>query len=319
MSTSVPTRQTFGAQGWTPERLPNLSGKTFVVTGANSGIGLEAVKVLVKKGGRVFMLCRNLEKAAAALTLIEAESGGHPDVHVLDVDLASLASVRNVATEIRNATDRIDGLVCNAGIMMIPERELTPEGFEMQLAVNHYAHFALCGLLQDLVENTGGRFAIVASEAHKWGLKRIKFEDLDLHHDYSAMGAYGQSKLANILFCIELERRLRAAGRTSSAVVCHPGYAATNLQTTGPSALMGFIMSIGNRLIAQSAERGSWPTLLAAAEPEAKGGAFYGPTKRGNTVGPVQECIPAPFAQDFEAAERLWEVSEQKTGVDWSL
>ena len=304
----------FGNGGWTPARLSDLTGKTYVITGANIGIGFEATKALAGKGARVVMLCRNAEKAEAAKTEIAANHR-NAELTVVQVDLSELASVRNAAGEVLKAIPTIDGLICNAGIMMTPTRTLTNDGFEIRLAVNHFSHFLLAGLLFPQIAEDG-RIVATSSVAHRSGLKRIKFEDINFAKDYRGWTAYSQSKLANLMFGLELDRRLKAASSNVKAVVCHPGISATNLiKSAGP--FLRPLMKFGNIFIAQSANRGAWPTLLAAADPSAKGGSFYGPTRRGESGGPVREVAPAAHALDADAAKELWALSEKSVGLTW--
>lgn len=304
----------FGRAGWTPDRVPDLTGQTFVVTGANSGIGYEACRVLAARGARMLWLCRNPAKAQAAEAELKRE---HPTAHVVHIvcDLADLESVRAAADAVREHTDALAALVNNAGIMMVPDRQLTAQGMELQLGVNHMAHFALTGWLLDLVEAGGQRIVSVSSGAHHPG--RFDFDDLMWERGYGAIRAYTRSKLANLLFTHEANRRLPAAGRATRAYVGHPGYSATNLQTTGPGALLAGIMKIGNVVVAQSAERGSWPTLLAATDPAAEPGVYYGPTGPFEAFGKVGVCHPSRKALDEATAAQLWEASERWTGVAW--
>ncbi len=308
----------FGPAGWTPANLPRCDGKTFVVTGANSGLGLETTRRLAALGGRVLMLCRNRVKGEAAVAGIKAALGADAEVILLDLELDDLNSVETAAQNVRNLVPAIDALIANAGIMMTPKRELTKQGHELQFGTNHLGHFALCARLADLLEPTAGRYVIVSSIAHDWGLKRIKFEDITFAKGYNSTAAYGQSKLANLLFMRQLDKRLRAKGSGQKAIACHPGYSATNLQTTGPGLISGLFMKLLlNPLVAQSAERGSWSTALAAAEPRAEGGAFYGPVGFMNMRGPVGRAAIARPGEDDEAAARLWDLSEQASGVSW--
>lgn len=304
----------FGAGGWTPARLPDLGGKTYLVTGANSGIGLETTRVLASKGARVLMLCRDQARADAAAAEIK-RSSNQADLTIVLIDLTELASVRDAASQVLQVAPTIDGLILNAGIMMPPKRIETGDGFERQMAVNHFSQFLLAGMLFRLLANDG-RIVATSSIAHRSGLKRIKFEDISFKESYTPWAAYAQSKLANVLFGLELDRRLQAAGSKIKAVICHPGIASTNL-----AASMGPVLRTMNKivspLVTQSAEKGAWPTLLAAADPEAKGGSFYGPTRRGQTGGPVREVEPASHALDKQAATTLWEVSEQSTAISW--
>jgi len=308
----------FGVKGWTPDRIPALAGRTYVVTGGNSGIGFEASRLLAGGGARVIMASRNAARASAA---VEAIKAGRPEAKVEYVllELSSLASVRRAAAEIASRTESIDALILNAGLMMLPNRELTEDGFETQLGVNHMGHFLLASLLNDRVRAGGGRFVIVSSVAHQYGLKRIRFEDMSFDQGYRPALAYSQSKLANVLFGQDLHRRLVESDPVTKAIVVHPGWSATNLQSTGPGKLMERMMSLGNVLLAQSAERGSWPLVLAAADPEARAGGYYGPTKRGQLAGPVDLCPIAECGKDEDAARRLWDVSTEMTGANWSI
>jgi len=308
----------FGVKGWTPDRLPALAGRTYVVTGGNSGIGFEASRLLAGRGARVIMASRNAARASAA---VEAIKAGRPEAqvdHVL-LELSSLASVRRAASEITDRAESIDALILNAGLMMLPKRELTEDGFETQLGVNHLGHFLLASLLSDRVQSGGGRFVIVSSVAHQYGLKRIRFEDMSFDQGYRPALAYSQSKLANVLFGQELHRRLLGSNAEAQATVVHPGWSATNLQSTGPGKFMERLMGLGNALLAQSAARGSWPLVLAAADPEARAGGYYGPTRRGQLAGPVDLCPIAKCGRDEDAGRRLWDVSTEMTGANWSI
>jgi NAD(P)-dependent dehydrogenase (short-subunit alcohol dehydrogenase family) len=308
----------FGPKGWMPDRLPALSGRTYVVTGGNSGIGFEAGRLLSGRGARVIMATRNATRASAAVETIKADQ---PEARVECVllDLSSLASVRRAAAEIDSRTESIDALILNAGLMMLPNRGLTEDGFETQLGVNHLGHFLIASLLEGRVRACGGRFVIVSSVAHQYGLKRIRFEDVVFDRGYRPALAYSQSKLANVLFGQELHRRLLKSDPATKAIVVHPGWSATNLQSTGPGKFMERMMNLGNVLLAQSAERGSWPLVLAAADPEARAGRYYGPTRRRQLAGPVDLCPIARCGQDEDAARRLWDVSTEMTGASWSI
>ena len=308
----------FGADGWTPDRLPALAGRTYVVTGGNSGVGFEACRLLSGRGAHVIMACRDQTRASAAVDAIEVGQPDAPIEYVL-MDLSSLASVRRAATEIASRAESIDGLILNAGLMMLPRRKLTEDGFETQFGVNHLGHFLLASLLCDRVRVGGGRFVIVTSVAHGYGMKRIRFEDLAFETGYRPAHTYSHSKLANVLFGQELQRRLGESGAAMAAILVHPGWSATNLQSTGPGKFMKRMMGIGNALLAQSAERGSWPLVLAAADPEARAGRYYGPTRRRQLAGPVDLCPIAGCGRDEEAARRLWGVSAEMTGANWSI
>lgn len=306
-------------RNWTPSRLVRQDGQTFVITGANSGIGFEAAKILARQGGRVIMACRNMTAGAKAQADVQAAATGSGSAELVELDLASLASVRQAAGQIAERADRIDALVNNAGVLHPPERQETEDGFELQFGVNHLGHFLLTGLLAEQVSSANGRIVCVASSMHKAGLKRIRFEDPHWTSDYGAFNAYAQSKLANALFAYELNARSVAAGREPKAYICHPGYAATGLLKEGPSAPARALIGIGNVLFAQSAERGAWPTVLCAADADATAGRYYGPTRMGELRGPVGDCALAGQATDADAAAKLWALSEEAVGHRWTV
>jgi len=294
-------------------------GQVFVITGANSGIGFEAAKLLAGQGGRVIMACRDLKDGARARAEVEAAASGSGAAELVHIDLADLGSVRTAAAEIAGRTDRIDALINNAGVLHPPSRQTTQDGFEMQFGVNHLGHFLWAGLLADQVAAANGRIVCVSSSMHKSGQKRIRFEDPHWTSEYSPASAYAQSKLANALFALELNTRAEAAGRAASAYICHPGYASTGLLKEGPGPVVRGLVSIGNALLAQSAERGAWPTVLCAADKDAIAGAYYGPTRMGELRGPVGECNLAMHARDTDAAAQLWALSEEAVGHRWTV
>ncbi len=312
------TKRAFGPKGWTPERLGSLEGKTFVITGANAGAGFEASRVFLSKGAKVVMMNRNADKSAAAIATLKQEFGSDADVTLVQMDLAVLDSVRKAAAELIEKVPRIDAIICNAAIAQVAKQEITVDGFESQLGVNQFGHFLLCGLLFDRVEESNGRIVVVGSNAYKMGLKRIQFEDLNFDKNYTAWSSYAQSKLAQMMFAYELQRRIAAAGKSVQVQVCHPGASRTNLLKDTASAFNKIAWSILSRLIAQSAEKGSWPEVMCATEEGLKPEAYYGPTKRADTVGPVDECALEKLALDQEAAAKLWTLSEQKTSLRWS-
>ena len=301
---------------WTASDMPDLSGGTIVVTGANSGLGFEGALAFAAKGADVVLACRNAEKGGSARAKIVA---AHPraKVEVMALDLASLASIRAFAEELTRRTLRLDVLCNNAGVMALPRRE-TADGFEMQIGTNHFGHFALTGLLlPSLLATPGSRIVTQSSGAHRGG--RMNFADLHGKTGYSKWPAYCQSKLANLLFAFELDRRLRAKGSSACSVACHPGYSATELQTAGPrmegSGFMERIMEIGNQLLAQSAAAGVLPMLYAATSPDADGGDYIGPSGIGELWGGPKKVSSIARARDLESAKRLWTVSEEATGV----
>ncbi len=301
---------------WTAKDVPDLSGKTIVVSGGNSGIGYEASVGLARKGARVVLACRDSVKADRA---VEAIRGTHPGAHVesMELDLASLVSVRDFAKAFLERHDALHVLCNNAGVMAIPRR-VTADGFEMQLGTNHLGHFALTGLLLDrLLATDGARVVTVASTAHRPG--RINFDDLQSERSYGKWRAYGQSKLANLLFTYELQRRLESAGSGLLAAACHPGYAATNLQFAGPrmqgSSFLESVMTLGNRLFSQSAAMGTLPTLYACTAPDVRGGDYFGPDGLGEMWGSPKRVTSTARSHDRDMASKLWDVSESLTGV----
>ncbi|WP_341393696.1 oxidoreductase [Arthrobacter sp. G119Y2] len=288
--------------------VPDQSGKTAVVTGSNSGLGLQTALVLAAKGARVELACRDAKRGEAAMQRIRAETG-NDDVRVRQLDLGSLESVRAFAA----AQERpVDLLINNAGVMATPHRT-TADGFELQFGVNHLGHFALTGLLLPMLRAAPApRVVTVSSLAHRGG--RMDFDDLAAEHSYRPWARYNQSKLANLLFTFELNRRLQARGENLVAAAAHPGFASTNL-TAGmhhPATLDllgGFF-----RLLGQSGARGALPTLYAATAPGVRGGDFYGPDGPGQLRGKPAPVTPAPQARDALAARRLWDVSTKLTG-----
>ncbi|RMF19172.1 MAG: SDR family oxidoreductase [Candidatus Dadabacteria bacterium] len=305
----------FGPRGWTPERLGDLTGKTYLITGTTSGTGFEAARLLLSRGARLLMLNRNPQKSADTVDRLKQEYGDSADVSSITMDLAVLDSVRKAAAEVLGQTDRIDALIGNAAIAQVPELRLTVDGFESQLGVNYFSYFLLCGLLYDRIAQSGGRIVLVSSLAYKMGPRRIQFEDLNFERNYSPRHAYSQSKLALMMFAYELQRRSDKV----PVYVCHPGASRTNLIATSGSRFDRIIWSIASRIIAQSAEKGAWPEVMCATEDGLKQQALYGPTRRAETVGPVGEGRLDPCALDREAARKLWDISEQKTGFRWNL
>ncbi|MET0926198.1 MAG: oxidoreductase [Solirubrobacterales bacterium] len=297
---------------WSANQIPDQSGRLAVVTGANSGLGLETARALAAAGATVVITARDRAKGEAARERITAET---PDatVEARVLDLAALESVRGFAAGIAADHPRIDMLINNAGVMMPPRGE-TVDGFELQFGTNHLGHFALTGLLLEPLAAVGGaRVVTVSSLEHKPG--RIHFDDLQSESKYSSRGAYRQSKFANAVFGLELDRRLRAAGSPVISVLAHPGYSATNLQTSGPPFPVSALLRISNALIAQSASKGALPQLYAATAPGVEGGEFIGPDGFMEARGTPTEVQPVKRARDEQTARRLWDVSEELTGV----
>ncbi|MGI8460060.1 MAG: oxidoreductase [Solirubrobacterales bacterium] len=297
---------------WTAEEIPDQSGRIAIVTGANSGLGLITALELARHGAEVVIACRSLEKGESAADEIGEVATG-PKPRVLALDLGSLDSIRAFSAEF--SSRRLDLLVNNAGVMMTPQ-QTTSDGFELQLGTNHLGHFALTGLLLDSLERSdAARVVTLSSNEHKGG--KIDFDDLQMERDYSPRGSYQRSKLANAVFAVELDRRLRAAGLPAISVFAHPGYAATNLQSSGPTGVAKKLMAVSNRVLAQSAERGALPTLYAATAPGVEGGDYYGPDGVAGMRGfPTKtEAIAAAYEPDV--GQRLWRTSEELTGVSY--
>jgi len=300
---------------WTEADIPDQTGRVAVVTGANSGIGWHTARALAQHGAHVVLACRTRAKAEEARDRIAA-AGITGELSLVDLDLSSLASVRAAAAEMVAAHDRVDLLVNNAGVMATP-RARTADGFELQLGTNHLGHFALTGLLLPLLLATpGSRVVNVSSLAHRMG--RIDFDDLQADRRYRAWPAYGQSKLANLLFTYELQRRLAAAEASgTSALAAHPGVSETNL-TGSTGGIVGRVAELGRpiaKLVLQSAEMGALPTLRAAVDPAARGGEYYGPDGFMEYRGHPVKVDSNAHSKDTAVAARLWDVSVELTGV----
>src|SRR5258707_206889 len=293
---------------WTADDIPDLSGRTIVVTGGNSGIGYEAAMEFARKRAEVILACRDLGKARTAAAQITASATG-AKVDVMELDLSNLASVRGFSDAFHLQHQSLHVLCNNAGVMAIPYRT-TADGFEMQFGTNHLGHFALTGLLLDrLLATDGSRVVNVASTAHRFGY--IRFDDLQWRNGYRKWRAYGQSKLANLLFTFEMRRRADAAGVKLLSVACHPGYAATNLQAVGPrmegSSVMEYLTEVGNKYLAQSAAMGAEPTEYAAVSPEVHGGDYIGPSGFAEQHGHPKKVGRSAAARDASSAKKLWD------------
>lgn len=297
---------------WTSTDLPDQSGRTALVTGANSGLGLQTALALARHGARVLLACRDPARAEQALQRVRAAVPA-ATAELIALDLASLSSVERAAADVAGRTDRLDLLVDNAGVMAVP-RVLTEDGFERQLGTNHLGHYALTGrLLPLLLAAPAPRVVVVSSTAHRSG--RIAFDDLMGERGYSRWGAYGQSKLANLLFAAELQRR---AGDRLLVAGAHPGFAATNLQSGQGSRLMEGAMKVGNLVLAQSDAAGALPQLYAATMPDVRQNDYWGP-RLGEVRGAPKRVGRSAAAQDPVAAARLWDVSQELTGVAYAL
>ena len=299
---------------WTAADIPDQSGRTAVVTGSNSGLGLVAARELARHGCSVVLAVRDTAKGADAVSTFD--DGGSARVEKLD--LADLSSVRAFAQRLAGEQDRLDLLINNAGIMAAPRR-LTDDGFESHLGINHLGHFALTGLLLELLSAAPApRVVTLSSGMHRVGT--IKFDDLQRERGYNNWLAYGQSKLANLMFCFELQRRATAAGSPLLSYAAHPGYAATNLQFAAPAHdYEKWLMSIGNKLFAQSAEMGALPELYAATVDGLPGGSYIGPDGVFEQGGYPKVVTGVSRAYDQTAWIRLWDESERVTGVHYEF
>lgn len=304
---------------WSEDNIPSQAGKRILITGANSGIGLAAAKVLAAKGAHVILACRNESKALQAMATIR-QSHPKASLQFLALDLGNLASVREMAQEFLEQYDRLDVLVNNAGVMWLPESK-TVDGFEAQIGINHFGHFALTGLLLPaLLKQPGSRVVTVSSIAHRAG--SLNFEDLFFERrPYGKHKAYGQSKLANLVFARELERRLNQAGTQTISIAVHPGVSSTGLgqsraETPASKIVSGF-SHILMPLIGQSALKGALPTLYAATAAEVQGGEYIGPDGFYEAYGFPTQAGSTRRSNNPEIGRKLWEVSEQLTGITY--
>ena len=292
---------------WTPEQIPDLTGQTVLITGANSGLGLESTKLLAGRGAEVIMACRNQNKGQQALDSIKAEQ---PDAKLvlMSLDLSDQQSVKAFADAFKARYSKLDILLNNAGLMA-PPLSRTKDGFEMQFGTNHLGHFALTGLLLDILEKADApRIVTVSSVAHNFG--RIYFGNLNAEKSYYRWTFYGQSKLANLMFALELDRRLRARGSKIKSIAVHPGYSDTNLQDGTGFALF-------NRFFAQPQHMGCYPSVYAATSAEAQSGGYYGPNGLFEIAGYPAPARMRKLACNDEVAQRLWQESEKLTGVQF--
>jgi NAD(P)-dependent dehydrogenase (short-subunit alcohol dehydrogenase family) len=311
---------TYGTNGWTPERLGALNGKTYVITGANAGTGFQAARILLAKGAEVVMLNRSADKSATAIAALKAEFGAGVAVRFIRMDLSDLASVRAAALDLLASTPRIDALICNAAIAQVPTQKLTVDGFESQLGTNHYGHFVLSGMLFDRIDAAKGRIVVVASLGYNMGIKTIQFDDMNWDKNYSPNPVYSQSKLAQMMFAYELQDRIQAAGKSVGVYVCHPGASATSLISTSGSRMMRAIWWLMTKSpMVQTAEKGAYPEVMCATQTGLQARALYGPTGRMQSVGPVGKGTLNPHAYDKAVMVKLWDVSEKATGFRWDV
>jgi len=302
---------------WTAEQIPSQAGKTALITGANSGIGYQTALELARHGAHVLLGCRNEAKGRAALNRLQRELPG-ASAEVVELDMASLASIRAFAAAFLGRGIALDLLINNAGVMALPKRELTEDGFERQFGTNHLGHFALTGLLLPaLLAAPAPRVVTVASLAHRTG--KIDFDNLQRERGYEGWDAYNASKLANILFAKELDRRARAAHSRLLSLAVHPGVSTTNIFENGPGTtnLKAIMVKLLAPVMMQNDEGGALPTLYAATSPAAHGGEYIGPDGFQELKGSPVVVQPRPQALDVAVGERLWAVSEELTGVHY--
>jgi NAD(P)-dependent dehydrogenase (short-subunit alcohol dehydrogenase family) len=305
---------------WTAQDIPSQEGRVAIVTGSNSGLGLDTAAGLEPKVAHVIMACRSRDKAEQAMTQIRSASP-QARLEFMPLDLSDLASVRRFATDVAKDYPRVDLLINNAGVMALPLRR-TRDGFEMQIGTNHLGHFALTGLLLDRLKAApGARVVNVSSLAHR-GAKGMNLDDLNFERSkYRKWDAYCKSKLANLLFTFELGRRLQKSGAQIKVAAAHPGYSVTNLQFVGPqmeqSAVGNLVMKIGNALFGQPSAMGALPTLYAATAPDVESGDYFGPGGFQELRGHPKKVATRRTARDPELASGLWSLSEQLTGVKY--
>lgn len=308
------------AEKWTDADIPDQAGRTVLITGANSGLGLRSAEALACRGAAVLLACRNPDKGKDALGAVQSAATG-PAPRLVSLDLSELSSVRDCAAEINGTVDRLDVLMNNAGVMAIPLRR-NRAGQEMQFATNHLGHFALTGLvLPTLLEAPTARVVTTSSQAHRVG--KMRWNDLQWNRRYRKWLAYGQTKLSNLLFACELDRRAKAAGAHLLSTAAHPGYASTHLQAAGPemagSRSMEGLMSMANKVFAQSDVAGAWPQLYAATMPDVQGGEYFGPDGMFEQQGHPTRVKGTRRARSASDAARLWQVSEDLTGVTYAF
>lgn len=304
-------------KNWTADNIPSQQGKTILITGANSGLGLEATKVLSNKGAHVIMTSRNLTKGKEAVDAIKKENP-NAKVNLMQLDLSNLTSVHKFSKEFHGKYKQLDLLINNAGVMAPVKRELTTQNFEIQFGTNHLGHFLLTGLLLDVLKNTpNSRIAIQSSLKHKSRMSKpdIHFDDLNFDKQYNKEMAYAQSKLANLLFAYELDRKLKANNINVKVASAHPGWTKTNLVRHRGF----FIQAILNNLLGQKVEIGALPILRAATDIDVKGGEYFGPTKVNEMCGYPEVVKSSDKSYDKNLAKKLWEVSEKLTKINYNF
>ena len=315
MSTNV-----FGSEGWNPDRIGSLEGKTILITGANSGTGYEATKIFLQKGANIIMLNRNEEKTHTAIKNLNKQINSQLNLSFIKMDLSDLSSIRKAGDEINKTIDKIDVLICNAAVAQISKQEFTKDGFESQLGINYYGHFLLVNLLFHNLDQSKGRVVVVGSEGYKMGLKTIQFDDMNWNKNYNPMNTYCHSKLAQMMFAYELQDRIKAKDKKVKVFVCHPGASRTSLINDKASKFDRVLFSIMSLLpIVQSAEKGSYPEVMCSVEDNLKQKSYYGPTGTMQWIGPVGECKLDLLAQNKETSSKLWDFTKNILDVKWDL
>jgi len=304
-------------KNWTADDIPSQQGKTILITGANSGLGLEASKVLSGKGAHVIMTARNLKSGNEAISLIKKENA-NAKLDLMQLELSDFASIHKFSEEFHKKYKQLDVFINNAGVMFPVKRELTKQKFEVQFGTNHLGHFLLTGLLLDILKSTpNSRIAIQSSGQHKakMGKPDIYFDDLNFDKGYNKYIAYSQSKLANLLFAYELDRQLKANNIGITVASAHPGYTKTNLVRHSGF----FVQAIITNILAQKVEIGTLPILRAATDTSVKGGEYFGPTKMGEMHGYPELVKSSDKSYDKGLAEKLWKVSENLTQIHFNF
>ncbi len=306
----------WGRHGFTQADIPHQAGKTYAITGANSGIGFEAARLLGKAGAEIILLCRNPEKASRAETKLR-EQASEGRYRTILIDLADLKNVHDAAYTLRQHCDGLDGLINNAGLNTVKPQK-TAQGYELTWGVNVLGGFALAALVSDLVEKPSGRFVWLSSNFHRFVSKNpFNVERPDQEHQ--GVAAYNVSKLANLMLSLELQRQLTTAGKTATSYACHPGFAATNIVENGAGKMAALMVKPFEALIAQPPEKGALPTVLCAAAAEAAPGGYYGPKGFLHQNGPVGRETPSSLARDQQAAGQLWSLCSSQTETNWKI
>lgn len=314
------TKRIFNKEGWNPSYIKNIKNKTYLITGANTGTGFQAARILLSKGANVVMLNRSIDKTKIAINELKKEFGENINIDFILTDLSNMESIHKASKEILSSFKNIEALICNAAIAQIAKQEFTNDGFESHLGVNHYGHFLLCGLLFNRINESYGRIVVVASEGYKMGKKTIQFEDMNWNKNYHSNYTYCHSKLAQMLFAYELQRKIKEKNKNLKVYVCHPGASNTSLIRENASFSTKIIFKIMVKTgMVQSSQKGAFPEVMCATYNDLIEEAYYGPTGRMNWVGAVDKCQVEDFVWDKSIAKRLWNVSEKEVAFKWNI